>query len=95
MIEHELVLILRHGASEIAAGSAHGGIRRVLIHDRNGDVANRVPDEIEHTARILGMPRQHEMAHDDSAHPGAICASGSSPMALKLPRHLNERALGD
>ena len=94
MVEHLLVLLARHGARQVAALFAHEGIGRVLVHDRDRHVAHRLPHQVQHAARIVRMPRQHQMTHDYAAPHEPVLVYQLSPAALNLARHLGQTRHG-
>ena len=90
MVEHLLILLARHGARQVAALFAHECIGRVLVHDRDRHVAHRLPHQVQHAARIVRMPRQHQMTHDYAAPHEPVPVYQLSPAALNLARHLGQ-----
>ena len=95
MVEHPLVFLARHGARQVAALLAHERVGRVLVHDRDRHVTNRLPHQVQHATRIIRMPRQHQVAHDDTALHEPVVVHQLSPAALNLACHLRQARHGN
>ena len=96
MAQDDLVLLVGHGAGELAALLPTGLVGRVLVHDGEvAVVAADIPHAVEDRARVVHVAGKHQVAHDDARPHGAVVGEVAGAARANGLDHGGQRLGGD